>query len=286
MVVENPDVAARTLNSDLSHITNWAKQWLVTFNPRKSKTILFSRKTSPVAHPPLYMSGEPLVEVQTHKHLGLTLSNDLRWNHHLQSIKTKAWSRINIMRKLKFRLHRDALETIYTSFIRPLLEYGDVLFDSCTNYEKDELEKIQHEAARIVTGTTKLESIQRLMDEVGWETLESRRKKHKLILFYKMSNNLTPDYLSTLVPPTVDSQSRYSLRNAGNFQVPRARTSLYSNSFLPSVVRAFNELPESSKQADSVASFKHKLSNRTSVPKHFFFGNRKLKLLLTRLRTN
>ncbi len=109
------------------------------------------------------------------------------------------------MRHLKFRLHRDSLETIYISFIRPVLEYGDVLFDSCTNQEKDELEKIQQEAARIVTGTTKLVSIQKLMNEVGWETLESRRQKHKLALFFKMTTARTPDYLSSLVPRTVGS---------------------------------------------------------------------------------
>ena len=62
------------------------------------------------------------------------------------------------MRKLKFRLDRKSLEIIYTAFIRPLLEYGDVVWDNCAQYEKDELEKIQHEEARIATGATRLVS--------------------------------------------------------------------------------------------------------------------------------
>ena len=40
--------------------------------------------------------------------------------------------------------------------IRPILEYTDVVLCNITKYEEDELEKTQHEAARIVTGTTKL----------------------------------------------------------------------------------------------------------------------------------
>ncbi len=44
LVVENPDVAARTLNYDLNTISNWAKKWLVTFNPNKTESILFSKK--------------------------------------------------------------------------------------------------------------------------------------------------------------------------------------------------------------------------------------------------
>ena len=60
------------------------------------------------------------------------------------------------------------------SFIRPVLEYVDVVRDNCTKYEADELEKIQFEAARIVTGTAKLVSIDNLYSETGWETLKSR----------------------------------------------------------------------------------------------------------------
>ena len=53
-------------------------------------------------------------------------------------------------------------------------------------YEANELEKIQYEAARIVSGATKLVSINALLKETGWEPLSSRRRKHKLVLFYKM----------------------------------------------------------------------------------------------------
>ena len=106
------------------------------------------------------------------------------------------------MRKLKFTLDRKSLETIYFSFIRPLLEYADVVWDNCTQYEVDELEKIQIEAARIVTGATKLVSTDSLYTETGWETLSSRRLNHKLLLFFKMKSGVTV-YLAPLdsLPP-------------------------------------------------------------------------------------
>ena len=62
------------------------------------------------------------------------------------------------MRKLKCVLDRKALQIIYYTFIRPILEYSDVVWDNCTQYEKNKFDKIQLEAARIVTGTTKLVS--------------------------------------------------------------------------------------------------------------------------------
>ena len=81
--------------------------------------------------------------------------------------------------KLKFKLDKLSLQIIYFSFIRPLLVYADVVWDNCTQHEVNDLEKIQNEAAHIVTGATKLASINSLLSETGWEILSSRRKKHK-----------------------------------------------------------------------------------------------------------
>jgi len=46
------------------------------------------------------------------------------------------------MQKFKFILYYKSLENIYTSFIRPILEYGDIVWCNCTQYEKDEIETI------------------------------------------------------------------------------------------------------------------------------------------------
>ena len=59
-----------------------------------------------------------------------------------------------------------ALSARYIAFIRPLLEYADVIWDNCSQYEKDELEKVQIETARISTGATKLISISNLYKEI------------------------------------------------------------------------------------------------------------------------
>ena len=58
---------------------------------------------------------------------------------------------------------------MYFSFIRLLLEYADVIWDNCTQYEVNELEKVQNETARIVTGATKLVSINSLYLKTGWK---------------------------------------------------------------------------------------------------------------------
>ena len=286
IIVDNPTTAADLMNSDLLKISNWARIWLVDFNATKNEVLLLSRRINRPIHPPLYMLNQEIKEVQFHKHLGVYFSEDCSWHKHIDYIKDRAWTRINLMRKFKYDLDRRALETIYISFIRPVLEYADVIWDNCTQQEKQDLEKIQIEAARIATGTTKLVSLQKLYEEIGWETLEARRKKHELVLFYEMFYNLSPLYLAYLVPPQVQNVSRYNLRNANNVQTLVSHTSQFFHSFLPSVIRDWNNLADDTRNADTVESFKRKIHENTVViPKHYYTGPRQLQILHTKIRT-
>ena len=286
IIVDNPTTAALCLNSDLEKLSRWAAIWLVTFNPSKNESLLISRKINKPIHPNLYMQNVQIQEVSSHKHLGLYFSNDCSWHQHIYYIKQKAWFRIHIMRKLKFKLDRKSLETIYLTFIRPLLEYGDVIWDNCTQYEKNELDKIQNEAARITTGTTKLVSLDNLYKEVGWQTLHRRRQDHKITLFYKMFNQLTPVHLSSLIPQQVNAISHHNLRNSNDIHTIRSNTSLYHNSFLPSTLRQWNSLPVEVRQLNTLSSFKTFLKkDLQSVPTYYYCGSRKAQILHARLRT-
>ena len=154
--------AANQLNSDLLKTHQRATKGLVTFNPSKSESVMFSRKRNKLNHPNVFMNQQPIEEVNSHKHLGIFLSSECTWHEYLEYIKSKAWTRINVMRKLKFKLNRQSLQIIYFTFICPILEYADVVWNNCTQYEVNEIETNQIEAARIVTGATKLVSINSL----------------------------------------------------------------------------------------------------------------------------
>ena len=286
IIVDNPIDAARKLNSDLETIHQWAIKWIVTFNPSKTESLLLSRKHNSPRHPEITMNQQPIAEVNSHKHLGITLNGECSWHEHLSELKSKAWQRINIMRKLKFILDRQSLQAIYFSFIRLLLEYADVVWDNCTQHEANELEKIQTKAARIVTGATRLVSIDSLRTETGWETLASRRHKHKLLLFFKMKSELPPSYLTSLVPPSGGANSAYNLRNANSIETVQANSQLYYNSFLPSVIRSWNELPQETRDSYNIASFKRHLNADIVLPPDYYNAGKRLgQIYHTRLRT-
>ena len=111
-----------------------------------------------------------------------------------------------------------ALEKIYFAFIRPLLEYSDSVWDNCSNEAKRQLDSIHHEAARIITGGIKLCSLEKLLADLGWDSLQERRTKHKLVIFYKIINNLTPNYLQEFVPPLVQDGNPCRLRSSSDIR--------------------------------------------------------------------
>ena len=101
-------------------------------------------------------------------------------------------------------------------------------------------------------------------------------EKHKLTLFFQMSTTISPSYLSSLVPQSVDHVSIYNLRNSHNPRPVAARTKFYYNSFLPSVIRNWNELPAVVRQlhVDSVSFFKNYINGDFApVPKYSLTGN-------------
>jgi hypothetical protein len=77
--------------------------------------------------------------------------------------------------------------------------------------------------------------LETLQKEINWESLSEKRYKQKLIMFYNMQSNKTPDYFSPLKPNP--DQSQYNLRNSEDIRGITSRTTLYHNSFLPSVIR-------------------------------------------------
>ena len=132
IIVDDPVIAAGCINTDLVRISKWASAWRVTFNPSKTETLLISCQQNRPVYPSLFMKNHQISEVDSHKHLGLYFLHDCTWQQHINHITVKAWARINIMRKLKFKLDRKSPETIYTAFIRLLNEYGEMTWDNCS----------------------------------------------------------------------------------------------------------------------------------------------------------
>ena len=100
-----------------------------------------------------------------------------------------------------------------------------------------------------------------------------------------MKHNLSPTYLSALVPRNIGSTTRYSLRNSNDLQTIHSRTTLYSNSLLSSTVRDWTICPRKRK-IDTINTFKELLNRGWDRVPMYYFGGSRRELLHTRLQTN
>ena len=100
------------------------------------------------------------------------------------------------MKRLSLILSRKSLLTIYKSFVRPNLDYADIICDKPFNESfKRKIEMVQYKAAIVITGAVKGTSRDRLYQELGLESVEDRRWSHRLFFFHKIIQGLLPSYL-------------------------------------------------------------------------------------------
>ena len=156
---------------------------------------------------------------------------------------------------MNLSLPRSSLLTIYKSFVRPHLDYGDVICDQPNNSSlSDKIESAQYDAVLAITGTIRGTSKEKLYQELGPESLKNRRWLRRMCYLYKNISTKSPPYLYELIPPLQRSR-----RYPGCFKTLRCRTELFRNSFLPFTINEWNRPDSDIKNSDCCTIFRKKL---------------------------
>ena len=162
----------------------------MSFNPDRSKQaqeVIFSRKTSIQSHPVLTFGNNPVTKTTHHKHLGLMLDEKLNFKKHLKKKMSKAYKGIAALRKLQNIIPRNSLLTIYKSFIRSHLDYGDIIYHQPNNRSFcQKIESIQYQAALAMTGAIHGTSQTKLYKELGIKSMKLRQWFRRLCYFFKI----------------------------------------------------------------------------------------------------
>lgn len=285
--IDNRERARELINLDLQAIHNWSKRWLVNFSVPKTKALIVSNKLDRHNNPSVEMNNTHIDEVQSHKHLGVIIHQSLTWSSHIDEIYIKAMRRLDVIQRMKFKLPRQCLQRYYFSFVLPILEYADILWNGANDQDLSKLDRVHLRAMRIVTGATQRCNTQALYDDVCWSTLSHRRLIHRLRLFYKIRNNISPNYLMQLMPQTVYERNPYALRNREDLTPFRTRRQLFYKSFFPQTTRDWNDLPIEIRCAPTIYSFNQLLNLRFPTLKSKLWygqGDRGLDIIHTRIR--
>ena len=144
--------------------------------------------------------------------------------------------------------------TAYKTLVRPRLEYGTCAWNPYTSLQVGKIEKVQRSAARfVVNDHRRTSSVTAMLEQLGWQSLESRRLQQQLTMMYKIKHNL----VGILLPPVLLAPQANTRRtDHDRFTQPQCRVNAYAYSFYPRTVRAWNALPLSTVTSSSLATFK------------------------------
>ena len=158
-------------------------------------------------------------------------------------------------------MSREVLDQIYKLYVRPHLDYGDIIYhkydpDKELNFT-EQLEQAQYKAAVAVSGAWKGTNRSRLLEELGWETLFDRRWYRRLCHFFVLLKSKTPHYLYQKIPEqrTVD----YNLRKTRYYEPNLSKTIRFYNSYFSNILDEWNKLDKAVQGSPSISVFKRNL---------------------------
>ena len=171
----------------------------------------------------------------------------MTWKPHIDQVTAKANKVLVFLRRNLKNCPQFLKELAYTLLVRPKLEYCASIWDPYRQSKINQLEHTQHRAARFVLSKPwkrsereNQESTSSMVQSLGWETLQRRRRNARLTLMYKVYNNHVEVPQCYLPPwPSIDTHGTHdhSLR-----QMP-CNIDAYKNSFFPRFVVDWNRLP-------------------------------------------
>jgi len=279
----------QSLQRDLDTIEQFGADWAISFSgPKTIQQTFTNRRDKQTIQ--LTFSDQEIPSVPSHKHLGLTLSTDLRFHDHVNTIIKTVNSLLGPIYPVAKLLPRHILNEIYQIYIRPHLDYCDIIYDGNISIaDMTRLQTLQNRIGRLVTGALFRTSTDRLLDDLGWERLQTRRIIHKLLFFHRIFFNAPrlPTYITQIITESRQNTTGLNLRNASNLSMPKNRLNSLQHSFFPTTTHLWNQLPLDIRNTYSRHTFRKliwSLYGNTSPPSFHLTGSKLGNIHHTRLR--
>ena len=248
------------LQEDLDHLEKWEKDWQMAFHPQKCTTIHISKRKNPIKID-YKLHNHTLESVPGGKYLGIYISQDLSWKDHINQTAAKAIRSVGFLRRNLRHCPQEVRRQAYTTLVRPVLEYGSSVWDPHQQDNIKRLESVQRQAARFVSGDYRSREpgcVSNMLDHLNWEPLQHRRARNRVVMLYKIINNIVEVPIQHLLQ-TQNTKTRGS--SANNIRQIRTRLDIYKYSFVPATIISWNTIPPDIRASPTVEQFQHALTD-------------------------
>ena len=228
---------------DLNKIKEWCVNNKMRINASKCKVMRITKKKFPFTYH-YHIDANKLDWVSLHRDLGLLTSDALSWNYHIANMTAKANSTLGLIK----RTCRDVndvttLKTLYSSLMRPKVEYASQVWNPYMKSTTNCIESIQRRATKFILKSVD-DYLVRLL-ELRLLSLEDRRFIADVVFFYKVVNDHVRLTLDSRVRFSRDVDRGYALRNmdTSNLLTSFSRSNLFKFSYMRRIVGEWNSLP-------------------------------------------
>ena len=182
------------LQNDLNKVLEWSKIWGMKFNTDKCVQMTVTNKRNPISNQ-YFLDGIALSKKQVIKYLGILIDHKLTFSEHIKDKSKKATTILNMLRRNLYYAPKPVKTKAYTACVLPIMEYASNCWSPTNNKLQNELERVNRNAAKFVTNTYPKKgqfedfSINKLMSNLNWSSLEQRRQQARMTMAYKILND-------------------------------------------------------------------------------------------------
>jgi hypothetical protein len=217
------------LQEDLQKLETWSHTWQLAFNASKCSVLSVGDFNSQQC---FSLNNIRLQNVSSHPYLGIELSNNLKWEKHINNIVSKATRLLGMLSRVLKTADTKTRQVAYNTLVRPVLEYGCQVWDPYLKKDIKRLEQVQNKALRFIFRIKGRVSFTQIRKDANVDSLEKRRRDFRLKLFVKSIG-------SGVISNTHDNapQRSQNTRQRDGLYVPAIKTNAFFHSFWPRTTR-------------------------------------------------
>ena len=241
------------LQEDLNAVASWCSSWQLSLNISKCLYIRFGLANKPPFN--YSLSGTVLSQVHNVSDLGVLFDSKLNFSAHCHKTAAEGFSRATLLLKCFYSNDRTLQCKLFSTFVRPLLEYNSPIWSP--HFSKDilALEKVQKYFTKNLKGL-KNKSYKERLAILNIPSLECRRAYNDLVYLYKIIHGLCDSRLSSLFLHSDLSSHSTLRRHCFQLSLPKPRTDLIKYSFCYRSTKLWNSLPTHIANSPSISHFK------------------------------